>query len=116
MWGFYFKNASMIRYNWIHYRTAPTYEYLKEFVDRFERRTAGSAFVQTSNVDGLFAQEGFDPKSVYVMQGDCGRIQCAKRCSHQSVVGHHAVHAGGTQSFNPMTYRIEDPAGVPKMP
>ncbi|EGZ06720.1 hypothetical protein PHYSODRAFT_252048 [Phytophthora sojae] len=110
MWGFYFKNASMIWFDWMRYRT------IQDIVDQFERREEGSSFVQTTNVDGLFQQEGFDRKSVFVMQGDFGRILCAKPCSQESVWDIKPFMDKGLKSFNPATYRIEDPADLPKCP
>ncbi|CAI5714520.1 unnamed protein product [Hyaloperonospora brassicae] len=71
----------------------PTYAYLKSISDMFECREKGSVFTKTSNADGILEQEGFDPSALFVMQGDFGM-----------------------QSFNPETYQIDDPTGVPKCP
>jgi O-acetyl-ADP-ribose deacetylase (regulator of RNase III)/NAD-dependent SIR2 family protein deacetylase len=116
MWGYLFKQISMVRFDWVRHRTAPTYDYVKEIVNVFESRNAGSAFIKTSNADGMFEQEGFDTKSVYVMQGEYGRIQCSKPCSEDSVWSSRPFMEKALESFNPQTYRIEDPAGIPKCP
>ncbi|GMF11804.1 unnamed protein product [Phytophthora lilii] len=115
-WGFLFKTASVIRYNWLPYRSAPTDGYLKRIADVFEQREAGSFFAKTSNADGIFEQEGFDSSSVFVMQGDFGQIQCAKPCSQESVWDIKPFMNAGLKSFNAKTYRIEDPAGISKCP
>lgn len=85
MWGWLFKHISLVRFGWVPHRTAPTYDYVKNIVNAFENRHPGSAFIKTSNADGMFEQEGFDTKSIYLMQGEYGRIQCSKPCSEDSV-------------------------------
>lgn len=37
-------------------------------------------FVVTTNVDGLFQKAGFDGERIFAVQGDYGKIQCAKAC------------------------------------
>ena len=37
-------------------------------------------FVVTTNVDGLFVKAGFDGERIFAVQGDYGKIQCAKAC------------------------------------
>ena len=86
-WGFFFKNASVIRYDWVRYRSAPTYAYLKSISDLFECREKGSVFTKTSNGDGILEQEGFDPSALFVMQGGFGLIQCTQPCTPDSVWG-----------------------------
>lgn len=115
-WGFFFKNASAVRYDWLRYRSAPTYVHLKKIADMFERRETGSFFAKTSNADGIFEQEGFDPSPLFVMQGDFGQIQCAKPCTRESVWDIKPFMDKGMKSFNSVTYRIEDPTVVPKCP
>ncbi len=39
-------------------------------------------FVITTNVDAQFYKSGFDPEKVFCVQGDYGKLQCAKSC-HQ---------------------------------
>ncbi|KAG1711755.1 hypothetical protein DVH05_008998 [Phytophthora capsici] len=116
MWGYLFKQISIARFDWVRHRTAPTYDYVKSIFNRFEKRNPGSAFIKTSNADGMFEQEGFDTKSIYLMQGDYGRIQCIKPCSEDSVWSSRPFMEKALESFNPKTYRIEDPAGIPKCP
>ncbi|EEY64039.1 uncharacterized protein PITG_02559 [Phytophthora infestans T30-4] len=104
------------RFDWVRHRTAPTYDYVKKIFNSFESRNPGSAFVETSNADGMFEQEGFDTKSIYIMQGDYGRIQCLKPCAQDSVWSSRPFMEKALESFNPKTYRVEDPAGIPKCP
>ena len=73
-------------------------------------------FTKTSNGDGILEQEGFDPSALFIMQGDFGLIQCAQPCTPHSVWDIKPFMEKGMQSFNPETYRIDDPAGVPKCP
>uniref|UniRef100_H3GM62 Macro domain-containing protein n=1 Tax=Phytophthora ramorum TaxID=164328 RepID=H3GM62_PHYRM len=116
MWGYLFNQISMVRFDWVRHRTAPTYDYVKAIVKSFENRDSGSAFIKTSNADGMFEQEGFDTKSLYIMQGEYGRIQCSGPCAKDSVWDARPFMEKGLESFNPETYRIEDPAGIPKCP
>ncbi|KAJ8526128.1 hypothetical protein ON010_g15050 [Phytophthora cinnamomi] len=116
MWGWLFKHTSLVRFDWVPHRTAPTYDYVKNIVNAFENRNPGSAFIKTSNADGMFEQEGFDTKSVYIMQGEYGRIQCSRPCSEDSVWSSRPFMEKALKSFNPETYRIEDPAGIPRCP
>ncbi|GMF30676.1 unnamed protein product [Phytophthora fragariaefolia] len=116
MWGFLFKHMSIVRFGWVPHRTAPTYDYVKDIVNGFESRDPGSAFIKTSNADGMFEQEGFDTNSVYLMQGEYGRIQCSGPCSEDSVWSSRSFMEKALKSFNPETYRIEDPAGIPRCP
>lgn len=37
-------------------------------------------FVVTTNVNGLFQKAGFDGERIFAVQGDYGKIQCAKAC------------------------------------
>ncbi|RLN92531.1 hypothetical protein BBJ28_00024966 [Nothophytophthora sp. Chile5] len=116
MWGYLFKQISMVRFDFVRHRTAPTYDYMKAIVDSFESQTSDSAFTKTSNADGMFEQEGFDAASVFPMQGEYGRIQCSKPCSQTSVWDVKPFMEKALESFNPQTYKIEDPAGIPKCP
>ncbi|KAG3096014.1 hypothetical protein PI124_g15027 [Phytophthora idaei] len=116
MWGYLFKQISIVRFDWVRHRSAPTYDYVKEIFNSFEKRNPGSAFVETSNADGMFEQEGFDTKSIYLMQGEYGRIQCSKPCAQDSVWSSRPFMEKALESFNPKTYRVEDPAGIPKCP
>lgn len=116
MWGFLFKHISIARFGWAQHRTAPTYARLRAIHDRFERRLPGSTFIKTSNADGMFEQEGFPTDSLYIMQGSYGRIQCKRPCRKDSIFDSKPFMEKALQSFNPDTYEIEDPAGIPKCP
>ncbi|TMW65996.1 hypothetical protein Poli38472_003761 [Pythium oligandrum] len=116
MWGYLFKQISVVRFDWVRHRTAPTYDYLKAIRARFENREPGSTFVITTNADGMFEQEGFPTESIYIMQGSYGRIQCKRPCRIDSIWDSKPFMEKALESFNPSTYRIEDPAGIPKCP
>lgn len=116
MWGYLFKQISIVRFDWVRHRTAPTYDYLKTIRAGFEARIPGSTFIKTSNADGMFEQEGFPTDSIYIMQGSYGRIQCSRPCRPDSIFDSRPFMEKALQSFNPETYRIEDPAGIPKCP
>lgn len=116
MWGYLFKQISIVRFGWTKHRTAPTYTRLRSIRDRFERKLPGSSFIKTSNADGMFEQEGFPTDSLYIMQGSYGRIQCKRPCREDSIFDSKPFMEKALQSFNPDTYEIEDPEGIPKCP
>uniref|UniRef100_K3XCU2 Deacetylase sirtuin-type domain-containing protein n=1 Tax=Globisporangium ultimum (strain ATCC 200006 / CBS 805.95 / DAOM BR144) TaxID=431595 RepID=K3XCU2_GLOUD len=115
-WGYTFRHAAMIRYNWAKYRTAPTYAMLKSIRDQFESKIDGSTFVATSNADGMFGQEGFPLDSVYTMQGDYGFLQCLTPCRKDSVFDTKAFVDRGLPHVNPETYAVENEDTIPRCP
>lgn len=56
----------------------------------------------TSNVDGHFERNSFDPSKIYTAQGDMQYIQCLKPCSKQVLVAHIRYY-GGCASPRPNT-------------
>ena len=43
------------------------------------------SFVLTTNADGMFVQNGFDPERVYTIQGDYSRLQCLRPCTQDAL-------------------------------
>jgi O-acetyl-ADP-ribose deacetylase (regulator of RNase III)/NAD-dependent SIR2 family protein deacetylase len=116
MWGYLFKQISIVRFDWVRHRSAPTYSFLHTIRNAFEEKTAQSAYIVTSNADGMFEQEDFPKESTCLMQGEYGRIQCRKPCRQDSVWDARPFMEKALESFNEDTYEIEDPEGIPKCP
>ncbi|KAJ0403829.1 hypothetical protein ATCC90586_000495 [Pythium insidiosum] len=123
MWGYLLRHASIARFNWAEHRTAPTYQQVAAICDAVEKRHAPSErleskawFVVTSNADGMFEQEGFADERVFMKQGEYGRIQCRRPCRSDSVFDVRPFMERALKSFNPKTYEIEDPEGMPRCP
>ena len=75
MWGYL-----AIHVNYVYYQIQkdPTYLQLYALVKDKDY------FVMTTNVDGLFVQNGFSKDKIYTAQGSFSRIQCIKRCTEET--------------------------------
>jgi len=72
-------------------------------------------FVLTSNVDGMFERNGFDPKRIYTIQGDFQFMQCLQPCTRQ-VWPAKSVLERVQPAIDKATQEVSDPALVPKCP
>lgn len=72
-------------------------------------------FVLTSNVDALFARNGFDAGSVCSIQGDFAFLQCYTPCSDE-LWPSAPVMARLLPEIKPTTQALRDPALVPTCP
>ncbi|MER7693297.1 NAD-dependent protein deacetylase of SIR2 family [Streptomyces sp. NPDC097610] len=72
-------------------------------------------WVMTSNVDALFARNGFDPDRIYAPQGDYGRYQCTTPCT-RSTYDTEPLVKRLLASFDPASGAITDPAALPRCP
>lgn len=73
LWGYWSVHVSDIRFD---PAPNPLYQRLREVVNERDH------FVLTSNVDGLFARNGF--ADVWSPQGDYGRYQCEAPCTRET--------------------------------
>lgn len=73
LWGYWARHVQDIRFGT---EPSPIYQALKNAIG------ARDNFVITSNVDGLFARNGF--ADVWTPQGDYGRYQCETPCSRET--------------------------------
>lgn len=72
-------------------------------------------FVYTSNVDQLFARNGFSGDKLYTPQGDYGYLQCAKAC--QDVVwDSEPIIKTLLKNMDPTTQTITNPDVIPHCP
>ncbi|HEX7308000.1 hypothetical protein [Lentzea sp.] len=75
LWGYWGVHVGDIRFG---EEPNPVYARLRELVG------ARDHFVLTSNVDGLFARNGFAEDRVWTPQGDYGRYQCETPCTRET--------------------------------
>jgi NAD-dependent SIR2 family protein deacetylase len=72
-------------------------------------------WVMTSNVDALFARNGFDADRIFTPQGDYGRLQCTVPCSQETWDSHPFLDRILT-AYDRDTGRVTDPAALPVCP
>ncbi|MBI2375661.1 MAG: NAD-dependent protein deacetylase of SIR2 family [Deltaproteobacteria bacterium] len=74
-----------------------------------------SSFVLTSNVDGLFARNGFDPERIFTPQGSSSLLQCMKPCTSETwPVG--PVLDKLLPLIDPVTQEVTDSRAIPSCP
>lgn len=71
-------------------------------------------FVLTTNVDGQFEKAGFAPERLFAMQGDYGKLQCAKGC-HSQLYDNEKLVQRWLAETSPKTLEIPT-ALLPKCP
>jgi NAD-dependent SIR2 family protein deacetylase len=106
MWGYWAVHIDDIRY-----RTEPNPLY------RTLRRLAGDRdhWVMTSNVDALFARNGFEADRVFTPQGDYGRLQCTVPCTRDTWSSRPFLDTI-LAAYDRDTGRVTDPTALPRCP
>lgn len=74
LWGFWAIHLADVRFS---PGPSPVYTALRDLIGDRDH------FVMTSNVDQLFARNGFDTAQIYAPQGDYGLYQCFIPCTRQ---------------------------------
>lgn len=105
LWGFWAIHTSDIRFD---PHPNALYTRLRDLIGERDH------FVMTSNVDALFARNGFDPTQVYTPQGDYGLYQCRTPCTRQ-VWNSQPVIDRALHSYDPDSGAIA-PDDVPRCP
>lgn len=106
MWGYWFTHVADVRYS---PGPHPVYRQLRELVAERDH------FVMTSNVDALFARNGFDPARVFTPQGDYGQLQCTVACTRQTWDTLPALESA-LASYDATTGTVTDPDAIPRCP
>ncbi|SDT22243.1 NAD-dependent protein deacetylase of SIR2 family [Actinoplanes derwentensis] len=106
MWGYWATHVADIRFG---PEPSPVYQRLRELVGDREH------FVLSSNVDGLFERNGFDPDRVFTPQGDYAFYQCETPCSREVWASRPIVEAA-LSAYDPASGEITDPAMIPACP
>ena len=103
-WGFWAMHVNQMRFA---DGRSPVYETLRGLVARKDR------FVLTSNVDAMFARNGFDPDSIWSIQGDYAFMQCLRPCTTE-VWPSAPVLARALEAIDPETQEVADPDRIPR--
>ncbi|WP_037680111.1 NAD-dependent protein deacetylase [Streptomyces griseus] len=106
MWGYWAVHIDDIRYG---SRPNPLYGHLRSLVGERDH------WVMTSNVDALFARNGFDPDRIFTPQGDYGRLQCTVPCTQETWPA-KPVYDRILTVYDRDTGRVTDPAALPVCP
>jgi NAD-dependent SIR2 family protein deacetylase len=75
-WGYYLPHSREVRFGPV---SPGVYSQLLTLA-----RGVGEYFVSTTNADGLFARNGFDPERLFTPQGDYARYQCLAPCTQET--------------------------------
>ncbi|KUL25675.1 SIR2 family NAD-dependent protein deacylase [Actinoplanes awajinensis] len=106
MWGYWATHVADIRFGAGGH---PVYERLRAVVGDRDH------FVLSSNVDGLFTRNGFEPGRVFTPQGDYARYQCEIPCTRETWDSRPIVEAA-LAAYDPATGEVTDPAAIPACP
>ncbi|MEU5764498.1 NAD-dependent protein deacetylase of SIR2 family [Streptomyces asoensis] len=106
MWGYWAVHIDDIRYG---AEPNPLYRRLRELVGDRDHR------VMTSNVDALFARNGFEADRVFTPQGDYGRLQCTVPCTRDTWSSRPFLDTV-LAAYDRDTGRVNDPGALPRCP
>jgi NAD-dependent SIR2 family protein deacetylase len=73
-WGYLAEQVSRARFSW------PNHQVYQSILNIVKSVESGRSFVISTNADGMFLQNGFDPDFVYNPQGDYSNLQCLRPC------------------------------------
>lgn len=104
LWGYWATHVTDIRFS---PGPHPVYERLRALVGDRDH------FVLTSNVDALFARNGFDASRVFTPQGDYARYQCETPCTRETWDSEPAL-ADALDAYDPLTGRTSRPLSCPR--
>ncbi|MFE7278706.1 NAD-dependent protein deacetylase of SIR2 family [Streptomyces sp. NPDC057623] len=106
MWGYWAVHIDDIRFGT---RPNALYRRLRELVGDRDH------WVMTSNVDALFARNGFDQDRIFTPQGDYGRLQCTVPCA-QETWDSKPFYDRIIAAYDRESGRVTDPAALPVCP
>ncbi len=105
-WGYWATHVNHVRFG---EDRRDVYRQLRELT--LEKDT----FVITSNVDALFARNGFDESKLYTPQGDYARLQCCTPCVRTTWPTKPVIDRI-LSTLDPETQAVSDPDAVPRCP
>ncbi|TXC99795.1 NAD-dependent protein deacetylase of SIR2 family [Streptomyces sp. ISID311] len=106
LWGYWAVHIDDIRFD---STPNPLYQRLRTLTDSKDH------WVMTSNVDALFARNGFAPDRVFTPQGDYGRYQCTAPCTATTWDTQPLIERL-LSAYDSHTGAVTDPATLPRCP
>ena len=103
LWGYWSVHVDDIRFGAAE---NPLYRRLRELVGDRDH------FVMTSNVDGLFERNGFDPDRIWTPQGDYARYQCERPCTRETWPSRPIIEAA-LSGYDPRSGTVTNPPTCP---
>jgi NAD-dependent SIR2 family protein deacetylase len=103
-WGYWAVHVAQMRFA---DGRNPVYERLRRLL------TGKHVFVLTSNVDAMFARNGFDPERVWSIQGDYAFMQCLRPCTPEVWPSEPALQRV-LAAIDPETQEVGDPDCIPR--
>jgi NAD-dependent SIR2 family protein deacetylase len=103
-WGFWSVHVAQMRF--VDGRN-PVYGALRRLV------AGKDCFVLTSNVDAMFARNGFDPDRIWSIQGDYAFMQCLRPCTTE-VWPSEPVLQRALAAIDPATQEVADTECIPR--
>lgn len=107
-WGYFFTHIDMVR-RWPESQCG-VYHALRGLTSRFGDRW----FVRTSNGDGFFVKNGFDPARVATPQGGYRFLQCLAKCRPGAVVETGPLVDAAMPMIDPVSQVLMDESMIPK--
>lgn len=105
-WGYLAEHVHDVRFK---VRPHPVYSQLRDLVQTKDY------FVITSNVDGMFVNNGFSADRVFTPQGDYALMQCLKPCTNATWPVKPIIDRI-LPTVDPATQEVTDPGVIPSCP
>ncbi|EAW12867.1 Appr-1-p processing enzyme family protein [Aspergillus clavatus NRRL 1] len=104
-WGYYFQELNMVRC----WPASSVYAQLLQLASGF----GADYFIRTSNADGLFVANGFDPRRVSTPQGQYRYLQCLAKCRRNAVFESAPLVDAALPHIDPATQCLTDSSMIP---
>lgn len=108
-WGYWAAHVDLVRFRWPQ---SDVYQSLHKLAKRIGEE---NTFVMTSNVDGMFEKNGFNPQRIYTPQGDYSLLQCTTPCTREVWPWKDQIDLIRVNT-DPETQRLTDLSLIPKCP
>jgi len=106
LWGYWSVHVNDIRFG---AEPNPLYRRLRALIGDRDH------FVLTSNVDGLFARNGFAEDRVWSPQGDYARYQCETPCTEETWAS-SSIISRALAAYDPHSGTVVDETAIPACP
>lgn len=77
-WGYLADQVIRSRFEW------PNHAIYQNILEIIRTKEENHSFIISTNADGMFIQNGFNPERIYNPQGDYSYLQCLRRCRKDS--------------------------------